>query len=396
MNIGFVAHKLNLSSGGSSFSLDLMAKGLLERGHSVQIFTTNMHDNNSISKQVPYEISDGWADGSNILSDIRGIYSIFEENADHIDIFHVFTPEYLPIAGKYKLDNDSNIVGRLNSYGVFCTNEGKMNGECHKECGLSEKIQHYSGDFQEKLGNLPKFIYQQYISDKYSKNIDVFFAISPQIKNIYSEYGFPSEKITVIPNFYDPKFDNQPINNTPSINNLDKTELLYVGRLEKEKGVDILLSAMTESHMDKFYLRIIGDGSLKNKLENYSNKLNIADQVEFVGWVDYNELPNYYAMSDIFVHPGRWPEPFGRTIIEAIQYECVPIVSDIGAPPWIIGDIGCTFRSEDPEALSKALKKKSKVINSGKTINYSEVLNRFCPESTIDKLEKEYFKLYDG
>jgi len=61
----------------------------------------------------------------------------------------------------------------------------------------------------------------------------------------------------------------------------------------------------------------------------------------------------------VFVHPGTLPEPFGLTVIEAMQHETVPVVSDCGAPPWIVGDAGLTFEWTDESDLADRLEELS-------------------------------------
>lgn len=73
--------------------------------------------------------------------------------------------------------------------------------------------------------------------------------------------------------------------------------------------------------------------------------------VSRAGSPDNSQVPKFLARGDIFIHPGRWPEPFGRVILEATQHNSPPVVSDIGAPPWIAGDAWVTFPRNDAGEL---------------------------------------------
>ncbi len=109
-------------------------------------------------------------------------------------------------------------------------------------------------------------------------------------------------------------------------------KLLYVGRLEMEKGVDILLNACVflKDKGINFQLKIIGTGIQDLVLHELSNKLNLEKYVEFVGHVTHGEsLYTYYQESDLLVIPSR-TEGFPKTIHEARAFGLPLVATPVG------------------------------------------------------------------
>lgn len=113
-------------------------------------------------------------------------------------------------------------------------------------------------------------------------------------------------------------------------------KLIYVGRLQKVKGVQNIISSLSEISDIQYNLRIVGDGSYRNELEKLSQNLGIKDKVEFLG--ARRDIPDLLWDSDVFVHLPEWQEGFGITVIEAMAAGKICIVNDHGALPEIITD----------------------------------------------------------
>lgn len=229
MNIRFLAHKLD-RSGGSSFSLDLMARLLSDQGHSVTILTTNLFQENELPSERPYELKASVVTSSRPLGALPEIRNVLIRHEKSTDIYHVFNPQYLPIAGWYRKNGTVPTVGRLNSYGAFCTNPGIIDNGCYEDCSIINKISHDDRDAVKKPPRIPEYIYKHF-SLREVNHLDRVFALSPQIKEIYSHNGIESSLIDVVPNFYNPDF---PRNDNKDIEIIeDEFTLLYVGRLRE-------------------------------------------------------------------------------------------------------------------------------------------------------------------
>jgi glycosyltransferase involved in cell wall biosynthesis len=106
--------------------------------------------------------------------------------------------------------------------------------------------------------------------------------------------------------------------------------LLFVGRLEKQKGVIYLLEALRELKTNiGFRVIIVGDGSEKRSLERLSHEYNLDGMVTFRGKVDEATLTRLYQESDIFVLPSLW-EGMPLTLLEAAAAGMAIIATDVG------------------------------------------------------------------
>lgn len=392
MNIKFLDNKIDLNSGGSSRSLDLIAQSLSERGHDVELITLNRGNQNRVSPNAGYSVTN--IQYSNQIDAARRIYQTLNDYEDETDIFHLYNPSYIPFGGLYRKQGGSTpVVGRLNNYSMFCTNRKKMDSECYKNCRIRDKFRHDQGDNIEKSIRVPNYIFQSTVQAHISNSVDRIFAISPAIKDVYSTNGIDRSIIEIVPNFYDDSISD-------SLKMREHTssppyQILYVGRLVHQKGVDLLIKSIDNINID-IEVTIVGDGPETVNLREEAKRIGVNDKVTFTGWVKYEKLSDYYTSSDLFVHPGRWPEPFGRTILEAMQYCVPPVVSNVGAPPWIVGKAGEVFEPENHTDLSRQITKilTNRTQYRQKRKYCLERVSDFNPSKIVEFIESEYNTLY--
>ena len=104
-------------------------------------------------------------------------------------------------------------------------------------------------------------------------------------------------------------------------------QIVYVGRLDKRKGLMHLLRAFlkVKSEVDEAGLLVVGKGSLRDEAEEFVRRNHLED-VCFTGYVPDDELPSYYRGSDIFCSPAVHGECFGIVLVEAMAAN-LPIVA---------------------------------------------------------------------
>lgn len=134
--------------------------------------------------------------------------------------------------------------------------------------------------------------------------------------------------------------------------------ILFVGRLEQMKGVDILLQGYAQlitHHSPLTTLRIVGDGSQRSLLEKLAQELGIADRVTFVGWVKVPQVFDEFAQAEIFCGLSR-SEALGNVFLEAQASGCAVIATNVGGIPDIVkdGETGMLIPPDDAEAAVKA------------------------------------------
>lgn len=155
--------------------------------------------------------------------------------------------------------------------------------------------------------------------------------------------------------------------------------LTYIGRLEKGKGIDLLLEAVqkfSKCTSLKIKLWIIGDGSYRNELEREAIDRGIAPSVDFLG-VKRN-IGDFLSKTDVFIYPSVWEEVFGISLIEAMSYGVPCISNRVGGIPEIIEDEinGYISETKTGEAIFRAICK---------------VINRY-EEGTIEEMQKKCFE----
>lgn len=129
--------------------------------------------------------------------------------------------------------------------------------------------------------------------------------------------------------------------------------LLFVGRISKEKDLDVLVKAhglLNRRGTRGFRLAFVGDGPYRKHLENA-----LPDAL-FTGYLSGNDLATAYASSDIFVFPST-TDTFGNVVLEAHASGLPCIVSDEGGPSELVRDgvDGLITKGRDAESLARAV-----------------------------------------
>ncbi len=113
----------------------------------------------------------------------------------------------------------------------------------------------------------------------------------------------------------------------------DQPVLLWVGRLERLKGVDILISAAAQLDERGFTLLVVGGddraSGLRRELEDQARREGIEANVRFVSAVAHDELPVYYNAADVCVVPSYY-ESFGLVAVEAMACGTPVVASRVG------------------------------------------------------------------
>lgn len=392
MNVTYIVRKLDLSGGGSNFSLELMARLLSDKGHDVTVVTLDP-SKNEYPDEIPFDVVGSRSRFGTRMGVLEHAYRAMSEHAAGTDLFHVFSPMLLPAAGYFRKRNEGTpVVGRLNTYTMFCVNLDRMDGDCHRNCTVRAKFAHQDASIGKRIAKIPFYTSRTFIEPKLSGNLDAYFAISPAVKEIYSDVGLPADRISVVPNFYDPNCGPEEIPPSESVSD-EPLQLLYAGRIEPIKGLDRLVDALAQT--SEIELKVVGTGSALSDLRALAKSHGINSRVTFEGWVPHDELPPYYCDADLFVHPAMWPEPFGRTLLESMQMGTPALVSDIGGPPWVVGDAGLTFPRGDVDRLSEILLSIRREPDRLTELRgaCADRLEQFEPHSVISSIEREYARL---
>jgi glycogen(starch) synthase len=219
--------------------------------------------------------------------------------------------------------------------------------------------------------------------------------VSETLKESYRQAGFNVENAVVIPSGIPDGWIAQQPPGRPSLS--EPIRLLYVGRLEAEKGPDVAVRAV--EHLIKvrghrnLYLDLIGNGRPEfiETLKRLIVSSSLQSVVRLLGFLPRSELIQRYSEYDILLFPTlRW-EGLPMTIIEAMSQGLPVIASDIGGPRDIIehGRNGFLVTPNDPAELAGAIEKIIKTPSLAAEIGWAAI-QTVRQKYTFDKMLDQY------
>ena len=190
-------------------------------------------------------------------------------------------------------------------------------------------------------------------------------------------FGVPDERVAHAPNAVDAElFGRAAVDRSGR----DTCTFLYAGRLDPEKGLDVLLRAFARVPGE---LVLAGSGSDEGRLRSLAD-----ERVRFLGPLDRDELVPIYAAADVFVLPSR-SEPWGMVLNEAAAAG-LPLVATngVGAAHDLVehGVNGFRVPVDDEDALADALTRLAADENLRRSAGARsvELVGRFTPEAWAD------------
>jgi len=192
---------------------------------------------------------------------------------------------------------------------------------------------HYSGGktFRSIIHNM---VYESYFYRKMLGKYDkIIVSNMDDMSLLIKKHYINPKKINLIPYAISDsflKFNTSTTNSSPA----KETKILFVARLEEQKGVEDLVEIIKyfdEKNMAVKFT-IIGNGPLRDLVVNLTNEYN---NIQYFGEIDNNHMPSYYLSTDLVIVLSKW-ETFCYVALEA-QILGVPVLSyDISGPNEII------------------------------------------------------------
>jgi glycosyltransferase involved in cell wall biosynthesis len=180
--------------------------------------------------------------------------------------------------------------------------------------------------FNQDTSELKKKVYT-YIERKLTKKTDIITDISRYEMGQAILRGIDSKKIKLIyngiseqPNYID----------IPAVYNKRVINMLFIGRFDRQKGLDYLLEVFEQVTHTNLSLNIIGENVISNNSPTSENA-----NVNLIGKVDNSSIDSYIRDADVIILPSRW-EGFGLVAIEAMRNKKACIVSNRGALPELV------------------------------------------------------------
>ena len=202
------------------------------------------------------------------------------------------------------------------------------------------------------------WFYQRVTGPAY-RGADQVIALSPHMASLAIRGGATTERVSVIPNGIEPaEIGLDETTRQRPREPTGRLELLYVGRLSIEKGVDVLIAAagLLKASGVAFRLRIIGSGPEEQRLRSRVDEAELDGYVVFLGPVPRLELGALYCSADVVCVPSR-SDPLPTVVLEAMASGRLVLGSKVGGIPFMVqdGQTGWLVPPGDPSALAQLI-----------------------------------------
>ena len=355
-------------------------KAMLEKhGHEVAVYTRHSDEIRGTGNGERGTVRKLWGMVKGAMCTVGNLFAAramakkcraFKPDVIHFhNTFPLISPLAVRAASKY-----APVVMTLHNYRTACaagvpTRDGKVCSLCLDKKCVWDGVKHrcYRGSL---FATLPLAINIALYRRLLPKWVSRFIVLSEFQKRKMAEYGWPEEEIVVKGNF---------ISSVERIEHVEKKDqIVYVGRLSKEKGVETLIKAFRLLCDDGFgrlerkesvrgkdannslhpmccslRLKIVGDGVDRAGLEEMAQGFNI----EFVGQKPSEEARRIIAESKALVSPSSCWETFGLAAAEAMSVGTPSVVANVGGLPDIAqgGKFGEVFESGNAESCVAAI-----------------------------------------
>ncbi|SFE81677.1 glycosyltransferase [Thermophagus xiamenensis] len=358
-----LVNKFYYPRGGDCIHVIQLKKLLEKNGHQVYVFSMDYKQNiklvedeywptfvdfsansfNSIVKKVirPFGASE-------VIKKWKYFITHFKPDVVHLHNIH---SQISPIVAKISIEKKIPVVWTLHDYKLICPSYLMLRN--NRPCDLCitnqfsvVKNRCIKNNFAASL--LGFFEIKKWNKRKLQDYTSTFIAPSVFLKNQMVKGGFRESSIMHLCNFYPEEkvipFTKKKIDDF----------ILYVGRISKEKGVELLLRAMQQFPDKK--LKIIGDGPICSLLKDtYSDSRN----VEFLGFQSWEIIQEQLSTARFLVVPSEWYENNPLSVIEALVLGTPILGAKIGGIPELIseGKNGFCFKPGNLEDLVSGINK---------------------------------------
>jgi glycosyltransferase involved in cell wall biosynthesis len=220
----------------------------------------------------------------------------------------------------------------------------------------------------------------------YKKFVRIIAQSKDMKEDMVKNYSVPDNRITIINNFIDDEYINIKLNERETINMpCNKINLLSVGRLEFQKGYDLLLDSFSKfPDKNRFHLTILGKGIHEKDIRSQIKVLALDNYVTLLG---FSSNPyKYMAKADIFISSSRF-EGFPNVVIEALACGLPVIANNYqGGINEILDnhELGYIINIEDSVEFHKAI---DKCIEKDRAKIRIVARNRYSKNSIIKHYE---------
>lgn len=340
------------ATGGAELQMLSLKKDLQARGHKVKLFTSNyvivknsplLADYSCYGTDSPFQVISQTFNLSAYFQ-LKKILVKFNPDIIHVRMFlWQLSPLILPLLKPFPCLYQTAIYKAICPIGTKILPDGShCNYKAGGICLTMGCVTSQSWAF---------LMIQRQLWQRWRNAFNVVVALSYGMKNRLESDGITH--IKVVYNGVAEREERPPLNNPPTV--------AYAGRLSKEKGIDVLFKAFAKvvSFLPNVKLMIAGEGKEETNLRQLAQKLDINDNITWLGYLTRNDLENVFNQAWLQVVPSVWDEPFGNVTTEAMMRGTGVVASAVGAQPEIIenGVTGILVPPNDVQSLFDALLK---------------------------------------
>lgn len=382
-------HNSYRQAGGEDMIVRAEAQMLRDYGHEVLLFSAENGGSPFTILRAAYE-SD-WSPSASRC--IEHICKEFQPDVAHV---HNFWMAISPSVHAACHSTGVPTVQTLHNYRIVCPNgqllrDGRVCEACVGSSPIKGVIHRCYRRSASSSALVARMISKNQRKKTWWTDVDAFIALTQASADIFRKSGaLPPEKLYVKPNF---TADPGRSPRRPS----ESKQVVFVGRLSAEKGVDLLIEAWRRSSdvPDGRELLIAGDGPEAVDLHRKAD--GARHPIHFLGNRNRQELTNILNAARFCVVPSTWLEPFGLVVIEAYACGRPAVTFDIGGPGELVrcGVTGLKVPVNDVASLTDRV---DRLCNDDDLVDRlgasarEEYLTRFTPAANI----KALLTIYDS
>ncbi|HQG93327.1 MAG TPA: glycosyltransferase family 4 protein [Acidobacteriota bacterium] len=339
-------HNEYASLSGEEVQFRNIADVLKSKGHRVEIFTRNSSE---LYKNPLGHIKGFFSGLYNPYAARAILSSINRDHPDHVyvqNLYPLISPSVLPRIKDQKIP----IIMSVANYRLMCPNGLHFSrGEVCERCLGGREWWCMLRDCEENFLKSTAYAVRNWnarVRKLYLDNVSAFICASDFLRQRLIAAGFKSHRIHVIPNIIEIPKANNDKNNSHS-----EGYVGFVGRLSREKGIDVLLDVARLCPEIQF--RLAGRES-----HDYPLPSPLPKNVQSDGFMEGEELETFYLRARIILSTSRCFETFGMSIAEAMVRGKPVIVPNIGVFPSFVknGQTGMLAEVGDAKSFSAAIR----------------------------------------
>jgi glycosyltransferase involved in cell wall biosynthesis len=197
------------------------------------------------------------------------------------------------------------------------------------------------------------------------KKINGFLFIGSNNFSFYRSFGIDYSKLHFFPYTVDnKKFIYQyklmlpHSNDIKNLLGIDKSKkiIIYSGKLIPKKRPLDLIKVMSKQSLNDYFTIIVGDGELKNEMEQEITNLKL-NNIKIFGFINQSTIGLYYTIADIFIMLSDYDETWGLSANEALNFGCKLVLSNrVGCSPDLVTiNTGRIFKYSDIDDIEKSI-----------------------------------------